>query len=177
MGPAGTHPANKTRVKANDTLSAKERRQLTREQNCGQPEHFPKEEPVVYRRGSSEVFLLERLRDTVHRFAANSQGKRSEKSALEEAEGIGSARRKALLRRVVNLNIIRETSPRTFLPHLVGWTEKNRGKSPASPGVPPKRRELALRATLRQHDRVSIYEGRESSVCSCSCGVCFRLRL
>ena len=57
--------------------------------------------PVVLRQNSSEMFLLQRLRDEAHRFAITFHRKlrreRNFKSVLEEIPGIGEKRKKALL--------------------------------------------------------------------------------
>jgi excinuclease ABC subunit C len=57
--------------------------------------------PIVLRQNSSEMFLLQRLRDEAHRFAITFHRKlrreRNFKSVLEEIPGIGEKRKKALL--------------------------------------------------------------------------------
>jgi excinuclease ABC subunit C len=58
-------------------------------------------EPVELRRNSPELFLLQRVRDEVHRWAIsyhrNVRGRAARMSVLDEIPGIGPARRKALL--------------------------------------------------------------------------------
>jgi excinuclease ABC subunit C len=60
-----------------------------------------REEPIVLPRDSQGLYLLQRLRDEAHRFALtyhrNLRGKTGLKSVLDEIEGVGPARRKALL--------------------------------------------------------------------------------
>jgi len=60
-------------------------------------------EPIVLRPGSSELFLMTRLRDEAHRFAITHhrrrRGKRALKSELDTIVGVGPALRKALLKR------------------------------------------------------------------------------
>jgi excinuclease ABC subunit C len=71
-------------------------------------------EPVVLPRTSPGLRLLQRLRDETHRFAVTYhrglRGKRGLASLLEEAPGIGPARRKALLQRFPSLDAIRAAS-------------------------------------------------------------------
>lgn len=59
-------------------------------------------EPVVLPRDSQALYLLQRLRDEAHRFAVtyhrNLRGKTGLKSLLDEIEGVGAARRGALLK-------------------------------------------------------------------------------
>ncbi|WP_305044309.1 excinuclease ABC subunit UvrC [Geoalkalibacter sp.] len=70
--------------------------------------------PVLLRAGSAALFLLERLRDEAHRFAVSYhrqvRGRAGLRSRLEDAPGIGPARRKALLRHFGSLRKIREAS-------------------------------------------------------------------
>ncbi|HRE89752.1 MAG TPA: excinuclease ABC subunit C, partial [Myxococcota bacterium] len=58
--------------------------------------------PIVLRPNSNELFLLTRLRDEAHRFAITFHRKlrdqRTVSSALDEIDGVGPARKKALLR-------------------------------------------------------------------------------
>jgi excinuclease ABC subunit C len=70
-------------------------------------------EPVVLSRGSEALYLVQRLRDEAHRFAVSYQrGRRTRTvaSGLEEIDGIGPARRRALLRRFGSLDAIRSAS-------------------------------------------------------------------
>ncbi|MFP5225265.1 MAG: excinuclease ABC subunit UvrC [Actinomycetota bacterium] len=60
-------------------------------------------EPLVLPRGSDALYLLQHLRDEAHRFAVTYhrklRGRSSTASALDEVPGIGTVRKKALLRR------------------------------------------------------------------------------
>lgn len=70
-------------------------------------------DPVVLPRGSDALYLVQRLRDEAHRFAVTYQRRRRTRSVgsgLEDVEGIGPARRKALLRRFGSLDAIRAAS-------------------------------------------------------------------
>jgi len=70
--------------------------------------------PVVFRAGSPELFLLERLRDEAHRFAItyHRQLRRQStlRSGLEEIPGVGPGRRKALLKHFGSLKKVRGAS-------------------------------------------------------------------
>jgi len=59
-------------------------------------------DPIIIEKGSRALHLLQRLRDEAHRFALsyhrNIRGKASLKSLLDEVEGIGEIRRRALLK-------------------------------------------------------------------------------
>jgi len=70
--------------------------------------------PVVFRRGSPELFLLERLRDEAHRFAIAYHRKLRRKGALssplDAVPGVGPARRKALLKHFGSLKRLKEAS-------------------------------------------------------------------
>lgn len=72
-------------------------------------------EPLVLPRTSPGLHLLQRLRDETHRFAITYhrglRGKRNVASVLEEAPGIGPARRKALLQHFPSLDAIRAATP------------------------------------------------------------------
>ena len=67
--------------------------------------------PISFRRGSANLFLLERLRDEAHRFAITYHRKLRNKaslhSSLEDIPGVGPARRKALLKYFGSLKKIR----------------------------------------------------------------------
>jgi excinuclease ABC subunit C len=73
-----------------------------------------RKDPVVLRRNSAELFLLERLRDEAHRFAIGFHRKlrreRNFQSVLEEIPGIGEGRKRALLRHFGSLRRVREAS-------------------------------------------------------------------
>lgn len=70
--------------------------------------------PVVLRRNSNALFLLQRVRDEAHRFAItyHRQLRRRERlrSALDAIPGIGTARRNRLLRHFGSVRRIREAS-------------------------------------------------------------------
>jgi excinuclease ABC subunit C len=67
--------------------------------------------PVVLRQNTSEMFLLQRLRDEAHRFAITFHRKlrreRNFRSVLEEVPGIGDKRKRALLAHFGSLKRIR----------------------------------------------------------------------
>ena len=68
--------------------------------------------PVLLPRNSQALYLVQRIRDEAHRFAITFhrelRGKRSLQSALDEVEGIGPKRKKALLRAFGSVRGIRE---------------------------------------------------------------------
>ncbi len=70
--------------------------------------------PIVLRANSSELFLLQRLRDEAHRFAITFQRRlrRSSnfKSVLREIPGVGDTRQKALLTHFGSLRRVRDAS-------------------------------------------------------------------
>jgi len=69
-------------------------------------------EPIVQERNSPGMFLVQRIRDEAHRFAVTHHRKvRSRKaltSPLDSVEGIGPARKRALLRHFGSVQAIRE---------------------------------------------------------------------
>ena len=69
------------------------------------------EDPVILPRTSEALFLLQRVRDEAHRFAiAHHRGRRSKtmvESVLDDVQGLGEVRRKALLKRFGSLRKIR----------------------------------------------------------------------
>ncbi|MGH2377524.1 MAG: excinuclease ABC subunit UvrC [Candidatus Limnocylindria bacterium] len=71
-------------------------------------------EPVPVAPGSPAYHLLQRIRDEAHRFAVTYhlklRGRRAVRSALDEIEGVGPARKRALLRRFGSVKGIREAS-------------------------------------------------------------------
>jgi excinuclease ABC subunit C len=73
-----------------------------------------RKDAVVLRQNSAELFLLARLRDEAHRFAITFHRKlrreRNFQSVLEEIPGIGTGRRRALLRHFGSLRRIREAT-------------------------------------------------------------------
>ena len=70
--------------------------------------------PVVLRQNTSELFLLQRLRDEAHRFAITFhrklRNKKSLRSVLEDVPGVGGKRKRALLRAFGSLKKVREAS-------------------------------------------------------------------
>jgi excinuclease ABC subunit C len=70
------------------------------------------EDPVILRRTSEGLYLLQRLRDEAHRFAiAHHRGRRSKsmvESLLDDVPGLGEVRRKTLLRHFGSLKKLRE---------------------------------------------------------------------
>jgi len=66
--------------------------------------------PIVLRANSNELFLLQRLRDEAHRFAITFHRKlrdqRTVKSVLDDIDGVGPARKKALLRHFGSVDAI-----------------------------------------------------------------------
>ena len=73
-----------------------------------------RKDPVILRRNSNALFLLVRIRDEAHRFAItyNRELRRRARmrSVLDDIEGVGPVRRRALLRHFGSLKRIRETS-------------------------------------------------------------------
>jgi excinuclease ABC subunit C len=71
-------------------------------------------EPVALPRSSKALYLVQRLRDETHRFALayhrKLRGKTSLKSLLDEVEGIGPARRRALLKAFGTLKAVEQAS-------------------------------------------------------------------
>ena len=69
-------------------------------------------EPIVLPRTSQGLYLVQRIRDEAHRFAVTYhqkvRGKRAVRSALDDVEGVGPARKRALLRRFGSVKAIRE---------------------------------------------------------------------
>ena len=97
----------KSRVKANVRGRAVERSE----------ERFflpGRKNPVILRRGSAALFLLERLRDEAHRFAITHhrkvRGKAQLKSSLSDILGVGPKRQRALLKHFGSLKKIKEAS-------------------------------------------------------------------
>jgi len=70
--------------------------------------------PVVLRRNSSALFLLQRVRDEAHRFAItyhrSLRAKERLRSVLDDIPGIGATRRRRLLRHFGSLRRVREAS-------------------------------------------------------------------
>ncbi len=76
--------------------------------------HRPGENvPLALARDSSALRLLQHVRDEAHRFAVAYQQKRrhrSLKSVLEDIEGVGPVRRRALLREFASLDALKQAS-------------------------------------------------------------------
>jgi excinuclease ABC subunit C len=72
-------------------------------------------DPIVLRPGSSERYLMERVRDEAHRFAINlhrkRRGKRSLRSVLDEIDGVGPAIKRALVQHFGSVAAIRDADP------------------------------------------------------------------
>jgi excinuclease ABC subunit C len=70
--------------------------------------------PIVLPRNSQALYLVQRIRDEAHRFAItyhrDVRSRRALRSELDEIAGIGSTRKKALLRRFGSVRRIREAS-------------------------------------------------------------------
>lgn len=70
--------------------------------------------PILLPRTSQSLFMVQRIRDEAHRFAItfhrSVRGKKSIHSALDDVQGIGPTRKKALLRHFGSLKNIREAS-------------------------------------------------------------------
>jgi excinuclease ABC subunit C len=68
--------------------------------------------PIVLPRNSQGLYLVQRIRDEAHRFAITFhrqlRGKRSIQSTLDEVEGIGPKRKRALIRKFGSVRAIRE---------------------------------------------------------------------
>jgi excinuclease ABC subunit C len=68
--------------------------------------------PIVLPRNSQGLYLVQRIRDEAHRFAITFhrelRGKRSIHSSLDDVEGIGPKRKKALIRKFGSVRAIRE---------------------------------------------------------------------
>jgi excinuclease ABC subunit C len=70
------------------------------------------EDPVILRRSSEGLYLLQRIRDEAHRFAITHHRSRRSKSmvesALDDVPGLGEVRRKTLLKHFGSLKKLRE---------------------------------------------------------------------
>jgi len=70
------------------------------------------EDPVILRRSSEGLYLLQRVRDEAHRFAiTHHRGRRSKtmvESLLDDVPGLGEVRRKTLLKHFGSLKKLRE---------------------------------------------------------------------
>ena len=72
------------------------------------------DEPIELTRGSAGLFLVQRIRDEVHRFAItyhrNVRGRAANMSLLDEIPGIGPTRRRALMRFFGSLDRLKSAS-------------------------------------------------------------------
>jgi len=72
------------------------------------------EEGIILDKSSQGLYLIQRIRDEAHRFAVtyhrNIRQKKSNKSKLDQIEGIGVEKRKALLKKFKSIENIREAS-------------------------------------------------------------------
>ena len=70
------------------------------------------EDPVILRRSSEGLYLLQRIRDEAHRFAINHHRSRRSKSMVEslldDVPGLGEVRRRTLLKHFGSLKRLRE---------------------------------------------------------------------
>lgn len=71
-------------------------------------------DPIVLPRRSQALYLVQRIRDEAHRFAITYhrqvRGKRALRSELDEIEGVGPSRKRALLKRFGSVRRIREAA-------------------------------------------------------------------
>lgn len=75
---------------------------------------YGRKNPIVFSRNSQVLFLLMRVRDEAHRFAITYhkklRGKRAVSSALDDVPGIGTKRKRELIKRFGSVSKIREAS-------------------------------------------------------------------
>ena len=80
-------------------------------------------EPIVLPRTSQGLYLVQRIRDEAHRFAVTYhqklRGKSAIRSVLDDVDGVGPARKRALLRRFGSVRAMRE-APVTDLAAVSG---------------------------------------------------------
>lgn len=73
-----------------------------------------KPDPIVLPQRSQGLFLVQRIRDEAHRFAVTYhqqlRGKRAVKSILDEVQGVGPARKRALLRKFGSVKGMRDAT-------------------------------------------------------------------
>jgi excinuclease ABC subunit C len=71
-------------------------------------------EPIMLPHNSQGLFLIQRIRDEAHRFGVTYhrqlRGKSAVRSRLDEIEGIGPKRRRALFKKFGSLDAIRQAS-------------------------------------------------------------------
>ena len=69
-------------------------------------------DPIALPRTSQGLYLVQRIRDEAHRFAVTYhqkvRGKRAVRSVLDDVDGVGPARKRALLRRFGSVRAMRE---------------------------------------------------------------------
>jgi excinuclease ABC subunit C len=69
-------------------------------------------DPIVLPRTSQGLYLVQRIRDEAHRFAVTYhqkvRAKRAVRSVLDDVEGVGPARKRALLRRFGSVRAMRD---------------------------------------------------------------------
>lgn len=113
--------------KAEEVLSALGIKNITvigiakgKDRNAGRERFFMKDKDVVLlEQNSSEMFFMQRIRDEAHRFAITShRAKRAKnfiKSELDEIEGIGAKRKKALLNHFGSVRAVKEADLKTLM--------------------------------------------------------------
>src|SRR4030088_2933885 len=73
-----------------------------------------KPDPILLPARSQGLFLVQRIRDEAHRFAVTYhqqlRGKRAIKSVLDEIQGVGPAKKRALLRKFGSVRGMRDAS-------------------------------------------------------------------
>jgi excinuclease ABC subunit C len=73
-----------------------------------------KPDPVVLPARSQGLFLVQRIRDEAHRFAVTYhqqlRGKRATKSVLDEIDGVGPAKKRALLKKFGSVRGMRDAT-------------------------------------------------------------------
>ena len=71
-------------------------------------------EPIKLEDNSPQLFLIQQIRDEAHRFAVNfhrtKRSNKSLKSELDNIEGLGPKRKKALINRFGSINAIKEAN-------------------------------------------------------------------
>jgi excinuclease ABC subunit C len=86
-----------------------------------------KSEPIMLPRNSQGLFLVQRIRDEAHRFGVTYhrklRGKSAVRSSLDDIEGIGPKRRRALLQKFGSVEAIRQASVEE-LATVSGMTKK-----------------------------------------------------
>jgi excinuclease ABC subunit C len=123
-----------------------------------------RKDPIVLPKNSTALFLLVRIRDEAHRFAItyNRELRRRARmrSVLDDIEGIGPVRRRALLRHFGSLRRIREASPaeiaavkglnaevaatiRRHLDEMAALLDGEEGGEATDGGTPPGEKALA----------------------------------